>query len=183
MRLFIAIDLPAPVRAALAEVQARLRRHDLAVRWAAIEGMHLTLQFLGETEAQLLPDLRAALARIPPPSFTLRLSGLGTFPNPTRPRVLWVGLGNDLAPLDELQQAVLDATRPLGFAPEARAFSPHLTLGRTRQEASSAQIQAIASAVHNTAPPVATIWLADQARLFQSTSTPNGMVYTILGPS
>ncbi|WP_129633489.1 RNA 2',3'-cyclic phosphodiesterase [Candidatus Oscillochloris fontis] len=181
MRLFIALDLPSPVRATLAATQTRLRRSDLAVRWAAVEGMHLTLQFLGESDPSLVPALLAGLAAIPPPAFHLQLAGLGVFPTPQRPRVVWVGLNGDLAALHDLHAQVLAATRPLGFLPEARTFAPHLTLGRVRPEPTTSQLQAITHAIHSVAPPAPLDWDVASPQLFHSQSTPQGMVYHVLG--
>ncbi|EFO81593.1 hypothetical protein OSCT_0609 [Oscillochloris trichoides DG-6] len=180
MRLFIALDLPDPVRAALAHTQAHLRQRGLAVRWAGVEGMHLTLQFLGETDAALVPDLLAGIAQIAAPNFRLHLAGLGVFPNPQRPRVLWVGLGGDLVALKELHTQVLAVTHPLGFVPEARPFAPHLTLGRVRPEANASQIQAVAQVMRHATPPAALEWTAEAVRLFHSQSTPQGMEYRVL---
>ncbi|MEI7643839.1 MAG: RNA 2',3'-cyclic phosphodiesterase [Chloroflexales bacterium] len=182
MRLFIGIDLPPPVRAALAEAQLRLRRHAPAVRWAAVTGMHLTLQFLGEVEACRAPDLLAALADIPAPTCSLRLGCLGAFPSAARPRILWVGLVGDLAALGDLQHAVIEATQPLGFTPEDRPFAPHLTLGRARQDVGIDQILTLAAALRRAAPPAPVTWAAGRPMLFQSVSTPQGVVYRVIGP-
>jgi RNA 2',3'-cyclic 3'-phosphodiesterase len=182
MRLFIAIDLPDHVRAALAEAQARLSRSGHAVRWAAVEGLHLTLQFLGETDPARAPGLLAALEAIPAPALTLRLGGLGAFPSAARPRVIWAGLAGDTEALGALQRVVVAATGPLGFVPEDRPFAPHLTLGRARQDVGPAQIQALAAALATAAPPAPAGWQAGRPLLFESRSTPRGVVYTPLGP-
>lgn len=182
MRLFVALDLPAPVRDDLAAAQSRLRRGGHAVRWASVAGLHLTLQFLGEADPGLAPALLAALARIPARDFTLRLGGLGAFPSLDRPRVIWAGLAGDLGPLAELQAAVVRATGPLGFIPEDRPFAPHLTLGRARQDGGGAQIQRLATALRAVAPPAPLAWPAGRPLLYESRSTPRGVVYTALGP-
>jgi 2'-5' RNA ligase len=183
MRLFIALALPEPVRAALAETQSRLQRGNPLVRWATVEGMHLTLQFLGEVASGRVPDLLAALASISAPPFAMRLGELGAFPSVERPRVLWVGLAGDLTALGELQRAVTEATRPLGFIPEERPFAPHLTLGRARQDVLPDQIQALAANLRVAAPPAPMVWDAGRPLLFQSISTPDGVVYTVVGPA
>ncbi|MBX0327295.1 RNA 2',3'-cyclic phosphodiesterase [Oscillochloris sp. ZM17-4] len=180
MRLFIALDLPDHARAALAEAQSRLRRCGHAVRWAAVDGLHLTLQFLGEADPARVPDLLAALAAIPAPAFPLRLGGLGAFPSSARPRVIWAGLAGDLGALGALQRAVTDATAPLGFIPEDRPFAPHLTLGRARQDVGAAQIDALAAALRAAAPPAPVAWDVGRPLLFESRSTPQGVVYTIV---
>lgn len=182
MRLFIALELPNDVRATLAATQLRLRQRNLAVAWSAVAGIHLTLQFLGETAASLVPDLVAILSDVPVPTYRLHLARLGAFPSIERPRVLWVGLGGDLAPLIDLQQRLTVATHRLGFLPEDRPFTPHLTLGRLRPQSHPAQVQAITAALRSSDPPAAATWMATPPRLFQSISTPQGMVYTVIGP-
>lgn len=182
MRLFIALDLPAPVRAELAAAQARLRRGGHAVRWAAVDGLHLTLQFLGEVDPALVPELLAALGPVSAPAFTLRLGDLDAFPSPARPRVIWAGLAGDTAALAGLQAAVLAATALLGFTPEDRPFTPHLTLGRARQDVSPEQIQRLSQALRAAEPPAPLGWVAGRPQLFESRSTARGVVYTALGP-
>ena len=134
MRLFVAADLPAGVRARLAEIQERLRRAALPVRWVRPEGIHLTFRFLGEVPATRRTEIEGALrgpARDGAP-FRLQAAGLGLFPESGAPRVLWIGVGGDLEPVGALQRAIEAAIEPLGFAPEKRPFHPHLTLGRVK---------------------------------------------------
>jgi RNA 2',3'-cyclic 3'-phosphodiesterase len=104
------------------------------LRWARPEQLHLTLQFLGDIDPDVLPEAGAWLAqacRLHQP-FTLSLAGLGFFPNPRRPRVLWVGLGDAVNQLLRLQSDVSEAVAPFGNHREKRAFHPHLTLARVR---------------------------------------------------
>jgi 2'-5' RNA ligase len=130
MRLFVAFDLPSAVRNALATLAQRLKSECRAARWVRSESMHVTLKFLGETDPQKLPEIRAALAPIrsaQPVAMDFRV--LGFFPNEFKPRVLWCGV-QATANLAELARAVAEALEPLGFARETRTFSPHLTLAR-----------------------------------------------------
>jgi 2'-5' RNA ligase len=130
MRLFVAFDLPSAVRNALSTLIQRLKPECRAARWVRPESLHVTLKFLGETDPQKLPEIRAALAPIQfaqPVAMDFRV--LGFFPNEFRPRVLWCGVqaGANLA---ELAAAVEEALEPLGFTRETRTYSPHLTLAR-----------------------------------------------------
>jgi len=139
VRLFLAVDLPPAVRAALGALQSRLRARCGGWRWVRPEGMHLTLRFLGEVP----PDLDAASRNAwreavrPFPPFRFGLEGLGRFPAGGRPRVLWVGVreARDEAVLPGLAESLERAARDCGFAPEGRAFSPHLTLARAARDA------------------------------------------------
>jgi RNA 2',3'-cyclic 3'-phosphodiesterase len=130
MRLFVAFALPSAVRNALATLIQRLKPECRAARWVRAESMHVTLKFLGETDPQKLPEIRAALAPIrsaQPVALDFRV--LGFFPNEFKPRVLWCGV-QATPNLVELAAGVEEALEPLGFAREMRTYSPHLTLAR-----------------------------------------------------
>lgn len=184
MRLFIALDLPVEVRNEAAAVQQRLQRAEAApVRWARAEGLHLTLQFLGETAETQVAPLLAALNALPAPTFSLRLERAGCFPDVRRPRVIFLGLGGELHALHQLQLAVLAASATLGFAAEERAFHPHITLGRVKPEARPAQLTALGRAIEALPPPPPLHWLAVPPALYRSTSAPGGSIYERLGSS
>lgn len=180
MRLFIALELPEVVRAELVTAQARLRAGAPPLRWANPVGMHLTLQFLGEAPASLVAPLAAALAALPAPAFSLRLDGLGAFPNLRRPQVVWAGVAGDTAALAELRAAVLAVTAPLGFGAEAHGFRPHLTLGRAQRIAHPLRLEALGTALERAVPPAPLSWLGGRPMLFQSTLGTGGTVYTRL---
>lgn len=135
MRLFIAVELPAPVRDNLAAAQDALRAVAVNVRWVRPEAIHLTLAFLGEVLAARLQDLVAALAGLrdaTPGPIALEARGLGTYPSRGQPRVIWAGLAGDLGALERLREAVAQAVRGAGFALDDRPWRPHLTLGRVQ---------------------------------------------------
>ena len=130
MRLFVALDLPAEVRDAIVNTTASLRSESSGARWSKPEAMHVTLKFLGETDPNLLREIKAALEQIvsaDPVSFRLR--GVGFFPDEKRPRVMWCGV--DASPnLAELAAKIEKSLQPLGFEAEARRYVPHVTLAR-----------------------------------------------------
>lgn len=186
MRLFIAITLPAEVKAALAAQQEALRlqlpQEQRSVRWVAPEAMHLTLQFLGEVDSERVPAILAAIQQTSmsgdgTPPITLHLGPAGAFPNLRRPQTLWSGVGGDIVALGALQRRLSAALELLGFPPEQRPFSAHLTLGRVRREATSAHQSAIGETVRSLPPPDATSWTAEPPVLFESRLTPKGPVY------
>ena len=145
IRAFIAIELDDPVLRALEKVQAELKRNlpSSVVRWVNRSGIHLTLKFLGDTPSSQIADIEAALrlacAAFAP--FRLTCAGLGCFPNPSRPRVVWVGVKEPSGALIRLQEAIEREVAPLGYPPEVRAFSPHLTLGRAQRNASGSDLR------------------------------------------
>ena len=144
-RLFVAIDLGPAARAALAAAQDECRRHGLPARWVDPAEAHLTLKFLGDTDRSLVPALADALRAVAAglTAFALRTAAPGAFPNPRRPRVLWIGLDGPLDRLHRLQAAVETALVPFGFPREPRPFSPHLTHGRVRDDRARAMAGAI----------------------------------------
>jgi 2'-5' RNA ligase len=134
LRLFIAVDIEQTLRRRIAAELPGLRSIAGGARWVRPELIHVTLVFLGEvdggTAARVEERARAVAERHPP--LVLRARGGGIYGKPRGPRVLWVGFEGDLAPLAEVQQDLARELAPLGFAPEVRAFSPHLTLARAR---------------------------------------------------
>jgi RNA 2',3'-cyclic 3'-phosphodiesterase len=140
MRLFVAMDIPEDVRAAVAALVAPLRSTNIpagskrsphpGARWARIEGLHVTLKFIGEIPEEKVAGIVSALKAVAfAKPIPLNFRGMGFFPNERRPRVLWVGIepGQELA---ALAKAVETALIPVGITREERAFSPHLTLAR-----------------------------------------------------
>ena len=138
-RTFIAIRLSDEVLELLGELSAQVARAwpEQSVRWVKPEGMHLTLRFLGDTEEEQVSALAAGLDEVADASapFALHLEGMGCFPNPRRPRVIWVGLQDFEEQLLPLQKVAELLARSRGWEREKRVFKPHLTLGRVRERA------------------------------------------------
>ena len=176
LRAFIAINLPPAVKAALGDVAATLagRVPRGAVRWVRPEQMHLTLRFLGDTPADRLAVLFAALdgLAVDHAPFTLHLTEVGCFPNMRRPRVVWVGLGGAEQALAALVGGLAAALSPLGWPPEGKPFRAHLTLGRVKDERAAQGVE-WAAVVPPLDVPVAAV------HLIESQLRPDGPVYTV----
>lgn len=132
MRTFVAIDLSPEVRRSLADLGAGLRERLPGARWVHGENLHLTLRFLGATRPAELTGLFDGLAgvRAGIRPFPLWFRGIGFFPKPSRPRVLWVGVHDPSGALHLARERVERLAVSLGFEPEGRDFAPHLTLAR-----------------------------------------------------
>jgi RNA 2',3'-cyclic 3'-phosphodiesterase len=132
VRCFVAILLDEVVRAALAEEIDRLRPLSRTVAWVPAANLHLTLHFLGEQSPARAAEAADALtdAAASSPRFTLSVHGLGAFPGLDRARILWTGVAGGAQEVRALQARVEDALERRGFAREARAWHPHVTLGR-----------------------------------------------------
>jgi len=135
VRSFIAIHLPPDVRAELTSLEDKLkaRRHPF-VKWVDPESMHLTLKFVGDAAVDSIPQIVEAMADVARghSPFDLHVAGTGAFPNWQRPQVVWVGVGGESDKLNALHRELESALSPMGFTPESRSFSAHLTLGRLR---------------------------------------------------
>jgi 2'-5' RNA ligase len=127
--------LPDDVRQRLAAAADGLRPHATDVAWVAPANLHVTLKFLGQVDQARLPELTAALreAVAQHRAFGLAVRGLGAFPTPARPRVIWAGLHDATGALAVLAASVDTALAYVGVPPDTRPFSGHVTLGRVRE--------------------------------------------------
>ena len=126
IRLFVAIALPDSVAEGLILLQGGVQ----GARWSTREQLHLTLRFIGEVDGRDAAAIDDALATIRAPHFMLELKGVGQFGG-KNPRALWAGV-RDEAPVSHLQRKIESAVQRVGFQPEERKFSPHVTLARLR---------------------------------------------------
>jgi RNA 2',3'-cyclic 3'-phosphodiesterase len=178
VRLFLALNLPPSVRQALWQATAPLRALELPVKWVPAEGMHLTLKFLGEVAPERDGELRDALertaagARAP----ALALGGFGAFPEVEHPRVVWAGVAPEPA-LELLAHRVEQEFAPLGFPTEARAFRPHLTLGRAARTARPRDFAALPAALERLC--FAETVIVESLDLMQSSLQSHGVVYNV----
>jgi 2'-5' RNA ligase len=181
IRAFIAVNLPDDVHASISEAQVRLKRAHIGVKvsWTKIDNIHLTLQFLGYVEEEAIDRIKAALESVACQhgGFSVSVQGAGAFPNERSPRVLWVGCEDAEGKLRGLARAVKSATQPLGFEPEHREFSAHLTLGRIKQPRADVALTRALDSIKNQA--FGTLRVA-AIHLFESKLHPEGSIYTKL---
>jgi len=137
--------------------------------------LHLTLRFLGDVTETQLPRIDEALRQIAYPCFPLRIAGLGVFPNPKHPRVLWLGSGQNDA-LCELQSRIEAAVQSAGFPPESRAFTPHFTLARFKFSRAP-EVEAFLAQQRGFD---ADTWEVSEFLLYSSTLQPQGALHEIL---
>jgi 2'-5' RNA ligase len=179
IRSFIAIEVASNVGQSLGELQEELARDvpGRAVRWVEPGNIHLTLKFLGDTETSAVGAIKSRLEEVASGfgPFEIRLGKLGCFPNPRRPRVVWVGIEGDLEPLLGLQQAVEQSLAELGWPPESRRFHPHLTLGRVKDSR-----QVIEARLPWGRQPADGQQHVTEVCLIESDLQPTGAVYTVL---
>ena len=174
MRLFVAVDLPEPVKDQIETLRATIP----GATWVKRQAYHLTLRFLGDGIAETrLDEIRAALARVHAPPFALALRGVGRFPAPGRKpaRVLWVGVQAPDA-LQTLYRGVSAALNPVGFPEDGQPFSAHITLARLRQPGIDREVERFLTQHGGvTSPPFA----VSEFILYASQLTSQGPIYTV----
>lgn len=182
IRTFIAIELPPATQSNLNRVIQQLKtRISSGVRWVPVTNIHITLKFLGDISdkqanalKQALPDIAAMVQPFP-----ILVTGIGAFPNPNRPRVVWAGLQ---APdgLTRLQKQIEKLADTIGIPAENRPFSPHLTLGRIHSTATRQELEMVTTTLLSTKINEIGEFDADQVILFRSDLRPTGAIYTAL---
>jgi 2'-5' RNA ligase len=138
-RLFVGVPLPDEAARAVTAIVDEVRAAGLPdgardVRWVRLDGLHLTLRFLGPTPDELIEPTMAAvttIAREAEGPIDLELAGAGTFPRAARPRTLWIGVGGATDALEWLARLTEQHLVAAGWPPEPRPYRPHLTLARS----------------------------------------------------
>ena len=169
-RLFVSLDLPESVTAALVRLDPRQR----GVRWLAPKQIHLTLGFFGNVEPDAVEQLREHLLAIRFHPFFLPVTGLGTFPSKGRPKIIWIGVGAAHPHLFQLHKRVQDAGLAAGIVADLRPWHPHITLARC-QDLSAESIRRFLRA-HGAFD--AGLIRIDSFHLKSSLLTPAGSIYT-----
>lgn len=159
-------------------MQALLDRGPGGASWVRPDSIHLTLKFLGEVADNRIDEIGSALERAAEGAapFSLAVEGVGGFPNPKYPRVVWAGI-KESTELKKLQLQVEAAMVELGFEPDGRAFSPHLTLCRIKSAADSREMGRLLSEVK---PELKAVFEVSSVVLFKSVLKPAGAEYTAL---
>ncbi len=180
LRSFIAIDPSAEVAVRLAEAIDRMRQGSGGIRWMREDQFHLTLRFLGSVEEEGLETIASRLEELSRKfsPLALEVRGIGFFPSPDRPRIVWAGIVGETEPLAALYEGVELAVQGLTpVSKEARVFRPHITIGRVHEPHKRYGMQRILSIgeVAEFGP-----FTADQLLLYKSDLTPKGARYTKL---
>jgi 2'-5' RNA ligase len=171
VRLFIAVDPDADARRCLADRTSMLRkalgeRSDV-VRWTRAENIHVTLHFLGETDADRLDRLRQGLGdRADGGPFDVTTGRAGAFPARGRPRTLWLALATGADRLVTLHAALERRLTRAGFPVSDQPFTPHVTVGRVRdrERRRSSEIRGLFERIE--ADPIR--WTVDRATMYAS---------------
>jgi len=187
VRTFIAIELSTEAQANITQLQSRLKgvSPPNTVRWTVPQNIHLTLHFLGDIAMDDLEEVARAVEATATgcPAFSLKLASLGCFPNTRRPRIVWVGVSGETDTLIKLHQTLGDQLRRrIGFQPESRPYSPHLTIGRVKRGIPPRKLDQLGQMLKQEIPQVGQLAAlpVTEIQLIQSDLKPDGPVYTPL---
>jgi 2'-5' RNA ligase len=168
-RLFVAIRLPAPVRAQLLDLMGGVA----GARWQTEDRLHLTLRFIGEVDRHLARDVDAVLSRVRHPRFTIALNGLGGFERRGDPVTLWAGVAPH-EPLHALHKKVDQALVRVGVEPDRRAYKPHVTVARLPRGAGP-----VGSLIEQSGGIAGPPFTVEEFCLYESRLTPEGPDYNV----
>jgi RNA 2',3'-cyclic 3'-phosphodiesterase len=180
LRTFIAVDLGKTIRDRCAALQENLARTGADVKWVEVGNLHVSLLFLGEVDEREITQLCRAVnhACAERPAFTMSVETVGCFPNPRRPRVVWVGVGEGREDLVALHDALEPPLLDLGcYRRENRQYTPHITLGRVRSEQANDDL---AAALLRFATWRGSDTEVQEVQVLSSQLTPQGPVYAVL---
>jgi 2'-5' RNA ligase len=183
MRLFVGVELDERVREAATVIAESLRRElgaRIDARWIASSNLHITLSFLGEVDEFRAERVIGALGpEFGERPFEMELEGLGAFPPSGAPRVFWLGVTDGAASLSRLNHELTARLEPIGFQPEQRTFSAHLTIARVRGVLGGASYRDIRQLLR-TIPAHAGRCRIQAVTLFRSHLSPKGATYEAL---
>ena len=148
MRLFVAIEFDERVKSVLDNVQTGLGKLCDGVRWIPPHQLHVTVKFLGEVPDPAVNEVAEAVARSAAKAapFTMEVAGCGCFPPHGAVRIVWTGLQEPSGVLLQGAEAVESELEQIGFKRERRPISPHVTIGRVREDRSHGRIRSAVEA-------------------------------------
>lgn len=180
IRTFIAVELNDAIRSQAVALQDDLARTGTEVKWTERENLHVTLVFLGEVPDKEVPQVcriaSDSVAGMTP--FRMAVENAGCFPNPRRPRVLWIGVGQGTQELVQIHDALETPLLDLGYRREDRRYAPHITLGRVKSDRPTEELT---KALAQHAAWKGGEMTVQEIHVMGSELTPTGPLYTVLG--
>ena len=180
-RLFIAVPIQEQTRNEIVNgIFKNESVRKLPVRWTAYQNLHLTLQFLGDTEEKRIPELKKILNSLPQPASPVSLSftAIGAFPNRDSARIIWLGM-KKCDYLLNTQKTLTELLDEKEFPVDRKRFKAHLTLGRVRENVrispeAFAYLDQLTQSAHISDSPI------EKITLYESVLRPGGPIYTAL---
>ena len=172
MRTFVAIEVSnKDVLNSIHKIQTEL---NIKAKPVELHNMHFTVQFLGEVSEEMIRKISDTLSSIEFSAFSISFAGIGVFPNPNSPRVIWIGVTDGINELEKLAEMIRSKLSHIGFSPDKK-FKPHVTIFRVKNK-----IEGLPDKLEKFSSYSFGKQLISEIKLKKSELTPNGPVYTDL---
>lgn len=180
MRTFVAIPMPTSITKKALKIISAMNEAGAKLRWSSEQQLHITLCFLGDIEDQRVVDACRAVERVAnrQEMFTATISGLGTFPDAQRARVLWLGVTDGESQISDLQKQTRESLEDEAFSIDRGRYHPHITLGRAPRGRVDHRLPALIEA--QAVGELGQISVSELV-LYHSHLTRSGPIYTPLG--
>jgi 2'-5' RNA ligase len=178
IRSFLAFDIESEmVQKRLAAVQKLVVQTGADLKLVEPQNIHITIRFLGDITPNMVEKIFEEMQKLQFTPFNVQINGLGVFPDLRYPRVIWAGITEGADQLKTVFNQLEPRLRNLGFAPDPKGFSPHLTIARVKSGKNKAQLAEFIT--KNASYDFGAI-RAECLRLERSDLTPRGPVYSTL---
>lgn len=178
IRSFIAFDIESKsVLERIADVQSLLIKIGADLKPVEPENIHITIRFLGNITPSMVEKVFEEMKKVSFSPFNVKIRGIGAFPSTRNPRVIWAGIVEGVEQLRNIFNQLEPRLRSLGFPPDPKGFSPHLTIARVRSERKRAEL--VKFIIENAGYEFGTV-KAERLRLKRSDLTPKGPIYSTL---
>lgn len=179
LRSFIAFDIESDlVLKKMTEAQVLLTKSGADLKLVEPKNIHVTLRFLGDIASNAVDKILEEMKATQFIPFNVKIQGVGAFPTSSHARVVWAGISEGANELRSIFSQLEPRLLRLGFSPDPRGFSPHLTIARVRSGRNKAELSKVID--ENSGFEFGTI-RAECLRLKRSVLTPKGPIYSTLG--
>jgi len=178
IRCFIAFEIDnEPVLKQITNVQSFLAKTGADLKLVEPKNIHITVRFLGNITSNMVEKIHEEMKKVQFTIFDVKIHGVGAFPNLRYPRVLWAGITQGADQLRSIFNQLEPSLRSLGFAPDSKGFSPHLTIARVKSGRNKAEL---GKCITENVNYEFGIVRAQCLRLKKSDLTPKGPIYSTL---
>ncbi len=178
LRIFIAVDIEDPLIVGRIErVKDAITSTGVPMKPVETQNLHITLRFIGEVPLSTVEEVKDVLRSLNFKPFRIKLAGLGAFPSPSRPRVVWIGVAEGGEELARLRDEIERGLREIGIQPERQKFHPHLTIARVK---GTRNIHSLVRIISEYSDYEFGEVMVDRVRLKKSILTRKGPIYETL---
>lgn len=179
IRCFIAIEIPDAIQTLLVSAQEELKKNIRGASWVKRGNIHLTLRFLGDVAPDQISTIKTAIEQVANTRspFSMKIGGIGAFPNLTRPRIIWAGVKTGADEVIAITKEIDAGLSQHGYGRDEKPFRPHLTLARLKRRIN---LQALVDVFQQYDTINGATMIVNQIRVIQSQLRQSGAVYTPL---